>query len=462
MTTHPLLRCIMEQVDFLSAFDKQNSDIDTAVRANVQPLAARLRPKSFDEYVGQKHLLAPGKLLRRAVEADRFSSIILSGPPGVGKTSLAEIIANSTNSEFVRLSGVTSSVADIRREVANAVTRLQLHSKRTILFVDEIHRFNKSQQDSLLPDVENGNIRLIGATTHNPVFYVVGALLSRSLVFQLEPLSEDDISTLLERAITNPKAWSDGLVQVDDDAIDFLATACEGDARRALNALELAVSTTPVNAYGTIHITIATAHESIQRKIATYGDDGHYDTASAFIKSMRGSDPDAAIYYLAKMLNAGEDIRFIARRIVIFASEDIGNADPRALTLAVSAMQGVDFVGLPEARIILAQAVTYCATAPKSNASYMAINKALEDVEKNRIQPIPYALRDPHSAGGKENQHGKGYIYPHDTGGFAVQDYMSVPVKYYNIPGKGIGYEMKIKERLDYFDSLRKQGVKNE
>ena len=407
MTTHPLLRCIMEQVDFLSAFDKQNSDIDTAVRTNVQPLAARLRPKSFDEYVGQKHLLAPGKLLRRAVEADRFSSIILSGPPGVGKTSLAEIIANSTNSEFVRLSGVTSSVADIRREVANAVTRLQLHSKRTILFVDEIHRFNKSQQDSLLPDVENGNIRLIGATTHNPVFYVVGALLSRSLVFQLEPLSEDDIRTLLERAITNPKAWSDGLVQVDDDAIDFLATACEGDARRALNALELAVSTTPVNAYGTIHITIATAHESIQRKIATYGDDGHYDTASA---------------------------RFIARRIVIFASEDIGNADPRALTLAVSAMQGVDFVGLPEARIILAQAVTYCATAPKSNASYMAINKALEDVEKNRIQPIPYALRDPHSAGGKENQHGKGYIYPHDTGGFAVQDYMSVPVKYYNIP----------------------------
>ena len=349
MTTHPLLRCIMEQVDFLSAFDKQNSDIDTAVRTNVQPLAARLRPKSFDEYVGQKHLLAPGKLLRRAVEADRFSSIILSGPPGVGKTSLAEIIANSTNSEFVRLSGVTSSVADIRREVANAVTRLQLHSKRTILFVDEIHRFNKSQQDSLLPDVENGNIRLIGATTHNPVFYVVGALLSRSLVFQLEPLSEDDIRTLLERAITNPKAWSDGLVQVDDDAIDFLATACEGDARRALNALELAVSTTPVNADGTIHITIATAHESIQRKIATYGDDGHYDTASAFIKSMRGSDPDAAIYYLAKMLNAGEDIRFIARRIVIFASEDIGNADPRALTLAVSAMQGVDFVGLPEA-----------------------------------------------------------------------------------------------------------------
>jgi len=443
----------MEQVDFLT--DCGDAAVKDEAQWRIQPLAARLRPHSFDQYVGQQHLLAPGKLLRRAVDADRFSSIILSGPPGTGKTSLAEIIANTTNSEFVRLSGVTSTVADIRKEVANAVTRLHLHDKRTILFVDEIHRFTKSQQDSLLPDVENGNIRLIGATTYNPQFYVVGALLSRSLVFQLESLSEADIRQLLERAVKS--GWADDLVVLTDDAAEFLAVACEGDARRALNALEIAVSTTGCNAEGRIVITRTVAEESIQRKFMVYGDDGHYDTASAFIKSMRGSDPDAAIYYLAKMLNAGEDIRFIARRIIIFASEDIGNADPRAISVAVNAMQAVDFVGLPEARIILAQAVTYCATAPKSNASYLAINAALKDVETNRIQPIPNHLRDPHSAGGQENQHGKDYIYPHDVGGYAVQDYMMVPVKYYNIPGNGVGYEAKIKERLNYFDQMRKQ-----
>ena len=448
----------MEQGDFLSALRKDESASVTEY-AGVQPLAARLRPRSFDDYVGQRHLLAPGKLLRRAVDADRFSSIILSGPPGTGKTSLAEIIANTTDNEFVRLSGVTSTVADIRREVANATTRLQLNSRRTILFIDEIHRFNKSQQDSLLPDVESGAIRLIGATTHNPQFYVVGALLSRSLVFQLEPLAEQDIAALLDRAIVSG-AWQDGLVSLTAEARDFLATACEGDARRALNALELAVSTTPPSADGTIELTRKVAEESIQRKFIVYGDDGHYDTASAFIKSMRGSDPDAAIYYLAKMLNAGEDIRFIARRIMIFASEDIGNADPRALTLAVSAAQAVEYVGLPEARIILAHAVTYCASAPKSNASCMALDMATKDIEQNRVQPVPSHLRDKHSAGGKENKHGEGYIYPHSTGGFAVQDYMTVPKKYYNIPGSGVGYEARIKERLDYFDTLREQAKK--
>lgn len=449
----------MKQVDFLNICDSAPEALPSEV-VQAQPLAARLRPATFAEYVGQQHLLAPGKLLRRAVEADRFSSIILSGPPGTGKTTLAEIIANTTNSDFIRLSGVSSTVADIRHEVANAITRLHLHKRRTILFIDEIHRFTKSQQDSLLPDVESGNIRLIGATTHNPQFYVVGALLSRSLLFQLESLSKEDICTLLSRAVKNPQAWPEGLVELNKDAEEFLAVCCEGDARRALNALEIAVSTTPCNANGVIVVTKETAEESIQRKLCNYGDDGHYDTASAFIKSMRGSDPDAAIYYLAKMINAGEDIRFIARRLIIFASEDIGNADPRAISLTVSAMQGVEFVGLPEARIILAQAVTYCASAPKSNASYRAINAALADVEKNRIRPIPSHLRDPNSAGGKANKHGDGYIYPHDTGGFAVQDYMSVPVKYYDIAGNGSGYEVKIKERLNYFEELRRQAGK--
>ncbi|MEA4862356.1 MAG: replication-associated recombination protein A [Victivallaceae bacterium] len=445
----------MEQIDFLDA--ESNSGAGSGSPSAIQPLAARLRPRNLDEYAGQKHLLAEGKLLRRAVEADRFSSIILSGPPGTGKTSLAGIIAATTNSEFVRLSGVTSTVADIRREVSCAVTRYQLHQRRTILFIDEIHRFSKSQQDSLLPDVENGNIRLIGATTHNPQFYVIGALLSRSMVFILESLSEEDILDLLKRAVNDPRAWPPGMVNLDDDAAHYLATASEGDARRALNALELAVDTTPASADGTIHVTRNDAAESIQKKIAIYGDDGHYDTASAFIKSMRGSDPDAAVYYLARMLDAGEDIRFIARRIVIFASEDIGNADPRAITLAVSAMQGVDFVGLPEAKLILAQAVTYCATAPKSNASTRAISAALDDVQKNRVQPIPYTLRDTHSAGGKEHHHQEGYIYPHSTGGFAAQDYMTVPRKYYEILGTGAGYETKIKERLNYWEQLRKE-----
>ena len=416
------------------------------------PLAARLRPRSLDEYVGQ--LLEPGRLLRRAIDADRFSSIILSGPPGTGKTSLAEVIARMTDSEFIRLSGVTSSVADVRREIAAAVKRRRSSGRRTILFIDEIHRFSRSQQDSLLPDVENGNVRLIGATTPNPHFYVVGALLSRSLVFRLEPLSQEEIRTLLHRAAGDERSFPGRKVELEPQAADFLATACEGDARRALNALEVAALTTDPDDAGVTRVTLAEAEASIQQKMIVYGDDGHYDTASAFIKSMRGSDPDAAVYYLAKMLHAGEDIRFIARRLTIFAAEDVGNADPRALELCTAAMQAVEMIGLPEAKLILAQATTYCATAPKSNASYAALEAAATDVEQERVQPIPVRLRDAHYAGAKAEGIGKDYLYPHDyPGGFVPQEYLSVDKRYYE--PKEIGYEARIRERVDYWRALR-------
>lgn len=419
------------------------------------PLAARLRPRSFDEYFGQTHLLAPGKLLRRAIDSDRFSSIILFGPPGTGKTSLAEIIAKVSDSEFVRLSGVFSSVSDVRKEIQSAILRRRANGRRTILFIDEIHRFSRSQQDSLLPDVENGNVRLIGATTENPQFSVIGALISRSLVFQLEALSPEETSELLGRALSDARAFPDRKVELSDEAKQFLAGICEGDARRALTALEIAALTTEPEADGVIRIGVAEAEASVQRKMIVYGDDGHYDTASAFIKSMRGSDVDAAVYYLAKMIHAEEDIRFIARRIVIFASEDVGNADPRALEIAVAAMKAVEMIGMPEARIILAQAVTYCATAPKSNASYLAVDAALKDVKENRVQPVPLHLRDAHYAGAEKMGHGVGYVYPHDHGGFVVQQYLSEDRNYY--APAGVGYEAKIKERLAYWRSIREQ-----
>ena len=419
------------------------------------PLAARMRPRTLEEYAGQRHLLGEGKLLRRAIDADQFTSIIFSGPPGIGKTSLSELIAQNTNSEFVRLSGVTSTVADVRREIAYAVQRRQISGRKTILFIDEIHRFNKAQQDVLLPDVENGNVRLVGATTENPFFYVNRPLLSRSMLFQLEALDREDIIMLLRRACTDPRGFPGRKIELPDDAADFLADICEGDARKALSAFELAVMTTQADADGVARITVAIAEASIQKKAISYGDDGHYDTASAFIKSMRGSDPDAAIYWLAKMLHAGEDINFIARRIVIFASEDIGNADPRAITVAVNAMQGVQMIGLPEAKLILAQAVTYCATAPKSNASCKAIGAALEDIAKERVQPVPIHLRDSHSDGGKTAGNGQGYLYPHSFGGFVDQDYLGIAKTYY-CP-VDTGYESKIRERLQYWSQCRKE-----
>ena len=430
-------------------------DRDESV-GRVAPLAARMRPKTLAEYVGQTHVLGPGKLLRRAIESDRLISIILYGPPGVGKTSLAQAIASSTNSHFERLSGVESSVADIRRVVGSAALRLKGSGLRTILFVDEIHRFNKAQQDVLLPDVESGIIRLIGATTHNPFFYVNSPLVSRSQVFQLEPLSRADLLTLLQRALVDPiRGFGDRQIHVDEEALKFLTEVSDGDARRCLNALEIAVLTTPPSEDGVIHLDRSVAEESIQKKAVVYdGDENqHYDTISAFIKSMRGSDPDAAIYWLAKMLYAGEDVRFIARRIVIAASEDIGMADSNALVVAVAAQQAVEFIGLPEARIPLAHATVYVATAPKSNRAYEALNKATGDVKHGRILAIPKYLC---GSGSKLLGEDEGYKYAHDyEGNYVPQAYLPEGRIYY-MPTEN-GFERRVKERLDYWRQLFEQ-----
>src|SRR5215469_1910526 len=419
-------------------------------RESSAPLAARMRPRSLDEYVGQQHILGPGKLLRRAIESDRLSSILLYGPPGVGKTSLAQIIATTTRSQFERMSAVESGVGDIRRVLAMAALRLKNKGTKTILFIDEIHRFNKAQQDALLLDVENGLVRLIGATTHNPFFYVNSPLVSRSQVFQLEPLHQSDLVLLMERALRDPER---GLgkygVSTGPGALDFLAEVSEGDARRCLNALEIAVLTTPPDSEGRIQLTRSIAEESIQKKAVVYDakEGEHYDTISAFIKSMRGSDPDAALYWLAKMLYAGEDIRFIARRIVIAASEDIGMADPNALVVAVAAQQAVEFIGLPEARIPLAHAAVYLATAPKSNRAYIGLGQALEDVEKGRVLAVPKYLR---GTGSKLLGEGAGYKYAHDyEGGYVPQAYLPEGRIYYQ-PTEN-GFERRIKERLEYW-----------
>jgi putative ATPase len=423
------------------------------LHGKVAPLASRMRPRSLEEYTGQQHILAEGKLLRRAVQADRFSSIILYGPPGVGKTTLAHIISQETKSRFITLSGVESTVADIRREAEHAGQHLRLYDKTTILFVDEIHRFNKAQQDVLLPHLERGTVRFIGATTHNPFFYVNSPLVSRSQVFQLEPLGIADLEGLVDRALNDSERGLGGQnVRIEADARLHLATVADGDARRCLNALELAVLTTTPDAQDEIVITLAAAEESMQQKTVVYDGDGdaHYDTISAFIKSMRASDPDATLYWLAKMLHAGEEIRFIARRIVIAASEDVGMADSNALRVAVAAQQAVEAIGMPEARIILAHAAVYNATAPKSNRAYLGIDKALKEVREGRTLPVPKHLRDGHYAGAKQFGNGEGYLYPHDyEGGFVPQRCLEGGSIYYEPTANGL--EARIKERLDHW-----------
>lgn len=416
-----------------------------------QPLAARMRPRTLDEYVGQQHILAPGQLLRRAIEADRIQSLIFYGPPGTGKTTLAQIIARQTKSKFERLSGVESNVADMRRVLSSAANRLENTGQSTILFIDEIHRFNKSQQDVLLPDVESGVVRLIGATTHNPFFFVNSPLVSRSQIFELQPLTEEDLLGLLRRALSDAERGLGHMrIKADDVALEHLARIADGDARKALNSLEIAALTTPAAADGVIHIDLAAAEQCIQKKAIVYDGDGdaHYDTISAFIKSMRGSDPDAALYWLAKMIHAGEDPRFITRRIVICAAEDVGLADPMALVLANAAHQAAEFIGWPEARIPIAEATIYIATANKSNSAYTAIDAALEDVRAGRTLAVPQHLRDKHYAGAERLGHGKGYQYSHDhPEHFVAQDYLGAVKHYYEPTDQGV--EKKIKERVE-------------
>lgn len=436
--------------DLFASPDAGAAAIDAAPDA---PLAARMRPRSLAEYAGQGHILGEGKLLRRAVQSDRFSSILLYGPPGVGKTTLAHIISLETKARFVTLSGVESSVADIRREAEAAQRLKRLNGQATILFVDEIHRFNKAQQDVLLPHLERGTLRFIGATTHNPFFYVNSPLVSRSQVFTLEPLGIAELESLMARALADrERGLGTQQAELTPEASRHLATIAEGDARKCLNALELAVLSTPPDAEGRVIVDLAAAEQSVQQKTVVYDGDGdaHYDTASAFIKSMRASDPDAAVYWLAKMLHAGEDIRFIARRIVIAASEDVGLADSNALRVAVAAQQAVEAIGMPEARILLSHAVIYVATAPKSNRAYAAINAALEDVRGARTLPVPKHLRDSHYAGAKQFGHGEGYLYPHDfEGGFVPQRCLEGGRVYYEPTTNGL--EGRIKERLDHY-----------
>jgi putative ATPase len=415
------------------------------------PLAVRMRPVTLDEFVGQEHVLGKGRLLRRAIEADRLSSLILYGPAGVGKTSLAWCIAHITKSHYVTINATTSNVEELRKVIVQAKLKKLNTDRKTILFIDEIHRFNKAQQDVLMPDIEEGNPILIGATVHNPCFSLASPLLSRSLVVELKPLKESEILSILSFALKDKtRGFGNLKIKFDKKALTFLAQTCEGDARRALNALEVGVLTTPKSKEGLINFNLEVAAESIQKKPVLYDkdEDSHYDTASAFIKSMRGSDPDAALYWMAKMLYAGEDPRFIARRICIAAAEDVGNADPLALVLANAALQISEFVGMPEARIALAQAAIYVACAPKSNASYLAIDKALGDIESQKVQEVPDHLKDASYPGAEVLGHGKGYKYSHDYAGHYVkQKYTRKQVKYYE-PTE-IGYEAKIKQRLE-------------
>ena len=417
------------------------------------PLAARLRPTTLEEVVGQSHIIGKDKLLYRAIKADKISSIIFYGPPGTGKTTLAKVIANTTSAEFTQINATIAGKKDMEEVVNQAKNTLAMYGKRTILFIDEIHRFNKSQQDYLLPFVEDGTIILIGATTENPYFEVNGALISRSIIFELKPLEREDIKALLKRAVYDKeKGMGSFEAEIDEEALEFLADLSGGDARHALNAIELGIMTTDRSEDGKIHITVEVAQECIQKRRVLYDKNGdnHYDTISAFIKSMRGSDPDAAVYYLAKMLYAGEEVAFIARRIMICAAEDVGNADPNALVVAVSASQAVERIGMPEAQIILSQAATYVACAPKSNAACNAIFAANEEVRRSGNLPIPTHLQDAHYKGAAKLGHGTGYKYAHDyPNHYVEQQYLP-----YELKGKTFyepswnGYEAKIRDHM--------------
>lgn len=419
------------------------------------PLASRLRPTTLDEMVGQQHIIGKDKLLYRAIKADKLSSIILYGPPGTGKTTLAKVIAHTTSAEFLQINATSAGKKDMEEVIAQAKNNQGMYGRKTILFIDEIHRFNKGQQDYLLPFVEDGTIILIGATTENPYFEVNGALLSRSIIFELKSLSKDDIRTLILRAVNDrEKGLGAYDAVIDDDALEFLADVANGDARAALTAIELGVLTTERSADGKIHITLAVASECIQKRVVKYdkSGDNHYDTISAFIKSMRGSDPDAAVYYLARMLYAGEDIKFIARRIMICAAEDVSNADPMALVVATSAAQAVERIGMPEAQIILAQAVTYVASAPKSNSAVCAISDAMAAVRDTMTAPIPVHLQDAHYKSSQKLGHGVGYKYAHDyPNHYVKQQYLPDGLEgstFYR-PSEN-GYEKKIGEWLRF------------
>jgi putative ATPase len=423
-------------------------------REKARPLAARMRPRTLDEFVGQRHILGDGKLLRRMLDADRIGSMIFYGPPGIGKTSLAELIAKHTQRRFRRLNATGAGVKDVRELLAEAEKYLTAHGKQTVVFIDELHRFSRSQQDILLPDVEAGTISLIGATTANPFFSLVAPLISRSQIFEFQELDHADLLQLMNSALQDvERGLGKFNVTADDDALKLIATLSDGDARRSLTALEIAALSV---ASTTMHVDRTVAQESLQKRVIRFdpnGDD-HYDVASAFIKSIRGSDPDAALYWLARMLESGEDPRFIARRLVISASEDVGNADPQGLLIATAAFQATETIGMPECRINLAQATTYLACAPKSNASYLAIDAALNDVRTQTVLPVPMHLRDKHYQGAERLGHGVGYQYAHDSAdGWVQQDYLGVNKQYYEPVSRG--HEAQFREWVDKLRSLR-------
>lgn len=437
----------------MGLFDRLEAERRQAVR----PLAARMRPRSLDEVAGQQRLLAPGQLLRRLIDTDRIVSVVFYGPPGVGKTSLAELIAKHTDRRFVSVNAAAAGVKELRDLLDAARSEVEAGGRPAVLFIDELHHFNKQQQNVLLPDVENGIVSLVAATTANPFFALISPLLSRSQIFELEPVAAADIKPVLQRALTDrERGLGDEGVTAEENALDLLSERCDGDVRRALTALEVAVLSLPPTQR---HLDLPTAEAALGKKAIRYDNlgDEHYDAASAFIKSIRGSDPDAAIYWLARMLEAGEDARFIARRLVIAAAEDIGNADPRGLMIAQAAADAVEFIGMPEGRIPLAQAVTYLALAPKSNASYAAIDAAIDDVRNHRLQPVPQHLRDKHYAGAARLGHGQGYHNPHAApDGWVDQDYLGIDREYYH--PTTCGYEAQMASRLEELRQRRKHG----